>query len=177
MKILPEQLGHDPATGRNLLLWPTSAAADVHDPTEPLTTRPFVCLLVWDAATETVDSISKVTDALFRAGCVYLCTWGRDCDRVHDIADEGLVMMTLNGELSDDDDDLLMTTWHDSEPLDEALWFFLRLTTPAENYVEHCRTGLVLTINQNPERISSIRDALMDPGSFSRQIEDRPDYD
>ena len=118
-----------------------------------------------------VETVAGVTEALIRAGCVYLCTSSEDCERVHDICDE----MIGDGERSMDEVGLIMTTWHADEPLDEALWFFLRSTIPADNFVDRCRTSLVLTVGLDRDRMQTIERALADPEGFSSEIENRPD--
>jgi hypothetical protein len=42
---------------------------------------------------------------------------GPDCERVHDIIDEVIV----NRNPGETDEDVIMTTWHDDEALNEAL--------------------------------------------------------
>ena len=171
----PQRITHDAATNRDLWLWQTHAASDVQDVERHLPNHAFVCLLVWDATTETVETVSDVTEALIRAGCVYLCTSGEDCERVHDICDENICEMIGDGERSMDEVGLIMTTWHADEPLDEALWFFLRSTIPADNFVDRCRTSLVLTVGLDRDRMQTIERALADPEGFSSEIENRPD--
>ena len=39
-----------------------------------------------------------------------------------------------------------MTNWHADEPLDEALWFFLRNTCPDDAYIETTCTALAITL-------------------------------
>jgi hypothetical protein len=65
--------------------------------------------------------------ALIRSGARYVCCWGPDCERLHDCFDEA------EGALSGwdaSDGSHVMTTWHDDEPLEEALWFALNAAIP-----------------------------------------------
>ena len=66
-----------------------------------------------------------------------------------------------------------MTTWHDQEPLDEALWFFLRSAFPAEHYASSCRSGVVLIIGADGDRETLVRETLRDPVTFAEQVENR----
>ena len=166
----PARLGYDPASQRSLYLLSAETATDITR--QPLTMPgdPFACILVWDAAAESVNTIAAVTEALLRAGCIYLCTWGSDCERVHDICDENLVEMTLSDEPVDLGTDCVMTSWHDAEPLQEALRFFL-CDTHAESHGAPCRTGLALTIGASDQQKRVIHGALTKPDSFVANLE------
>ncbi len=79
----------------------------------------FTALIVWDAKGVSADVISQLARQLIDAGCDYFCTWGGDCERVHDIIDaewvgDGTTPLGKPG---------LMTTWHDKDTLDEAVDF------------------------------------------------------
>lgn len=92
-------------------------------------------LLAMDATNVSVDDISGVLVRLLDAGMVYLCTWGPDCERVHDICDEDLVMQEIDGKRPEaSDTDHVMTTWHSDEPLADAAWFAVHTAKPAEDY-------------------------------------------
>jgi len=44
----------------------------------------------------------------------------------------------------------LMTTWHATDSLEEALEFFLVCTAPDETYAPNgCETGLIVTVGSN----------------------------
>ncbi len=73
---------------------------------------------MWDSEQESVGEISRVAEVLLGSGGVYFCTWGNGCERVHDI---------IEVDPDPADDSVVMTTWHDDETLDEALWFFSSL--------------------------------------------------
>jgi len=162
----PENLGRLADPHREMALWalpePLSRAAFA----EGLPTGPFICLLVWDSEGESVDSIAAVTDTLLRAGCVYANAWGPGCSRVHDIFDEELVMMCLDGDMPDDDEHLVMTVWHEKESLKDALFYLFCCSTPAEAYEGSCGTSLVVTIDAATSDVSLIRSALGDPATF-----------
>ena len=74
-------------------------------------------LIVWDATDVAVDTIFRLARHLIDGGGVYFCTWGPDCERVHDLIDEEWI----GDGLTPDTDATLMTTWHDDEPLAEAI--------------------------------------------------------
>jgi hypothetical protein len=80
----------------------------------------FVLLLIHDATNRSYqDRLWDTLGHLLNAGCVYLCTWGPDCEYVHDLMDELIVMRDLEKRWEGS----IMTTWHNKEPLDDALAF------------------------------------------------------
>ena len=78
-----------------------------------LSSHRFACLLAWDASGVGVERIAALARKLLDAGAVYICAWGPDCERVHDIIDEEEIgpdpPATANR--------VVMTTWHSDEPL------------------------------------------------------------
>jgi len=81
----------------------------------------FACLLAWDATNTSDDSIVMLAHRLLSAGCVYVCCWGPDCERVHDLIDQ------VDSQLNSGTGSIAMTTWHAEESLTEALWFLLNV--------------------------------------------------
>tara|TARA_R110002072_G_scaffold302737_1_gene488160 strand:+ start:88 stop:600 length:513 start_codon:yes stop_codon:yes gene_type:complete len=167
MTVLPEKLARDEGTGRDLFCLRVANA----DELVPLagSIGHFVCLLVWDAATESVEQISRVAEHLLESGCVYVCAWGTGCERVHDIFDETIVG---DGTQESPDAFHVFTSWHDDEPLDDAIWFFLRSAFPDESVRDSCRSSLAILVGGDDERAAAVRRALTDPVEFSRQVED-----
>ncbi|WP_373928624.1 hypothetical protein QTN93_19210 [Sphingomonas aerolata] len=58
---------------------------------------------------------------LVQSGCLYFIAWGTDCEAWHDTVDWTVLEGFNFGDIPDDK--FVMTTWHDKEPLAEALWF------------------------------------------------------
>lgn len=58
---------------------------------------------------------------LISSGCLYFIAWGTACETWHDAVDWAVLKTFDFGEIPDDK--FVMTTWHDKEPLSEALWF------------------------------------------------------
>ncbi len=70
--------------------------------------QPFTCLCAMDATAFTTAELGEFCGYLLRSGCAYLCTWGPECERVHDIMDQEVV-----GENPPDTYvGCVMTTWH-----------------------------------------------------------------
>ena len=73
--------------------------------------------LAMNARPMSTIEISDIANWALDQGAVYVCVWGPDCERVHDIIDEVIV----NRNPGETDEDVIMTTWHDDEALNEAL--------------------------------------------------------
>jgi hypothetical protein len=63
----------------------------------------------------------------------------------------------------------MMTTWHDDESLEEAIWYFLHCTVPADNYLESCKAVLLVSVG-NGNWAAKIEKVLADPAAFSKQM-------
>jgi hypothetical protein len=112
------------------------------------------------------DSISRVAEVLIASGCVYVCSWGEGCERVHDIVDE----VCVGPDPSSDDDSAIMTTWHEDESLDEALWHFLNVSWPDDRYFDYCNDAVAITIGAPLEIQQRIDFALSNPREFNSQV-------
>lgn len=85
-----------------------------------LVSRPFRAVMI---AELTADQSwrSNVASWLVDSGCLYFIAWGEDCESWHDAVDWAVLEDFNFGDIPDDR--LVITTWHDKEPLTEALWF------------------------------------------------------
>ncbi len=63
----------------------------------------------------------EVAAWLVGSGCLYFIAWGIACEGWHDAVDWAVLDAFDFGDVPDDK--FVMTTWHDKEPLSEALWF------------------------------------------------------
>jgi hypothetical protein len=67
------------------------------------------------------------------AGVGYMCAWGPASSELDDLFDYATFLPEVGTPLTF----TLMTTWHDNEPLEDALWFaFYNTTAPDELEVE-----------------------------------------
>jgi hypothetical protein len=128
-----------------------------------LPARNFVCLLAWDARAASVDEVSALVEPLLRAGASYFVCWGPDCERVHDIIDE--IASYPDNDFGVPEDSCIMTTWHSSEPLCAALWFFLVNSAPHEHYQDSTRAALAISIGSSAWA-AEVVEALDDPREF-----------
>lgn len=119
----------------------------------------FVALLVTESTHIADDALATFSTGLVRAGCSYFCAWGPDCSRAHDIFD----LQCL------DIDPVIMTTWHDDEPLDDAIWFFLRTTFPDDAYFDTTRTALAVVVGA-PEWASHVERRMRDIPALAHDV-------
>lgn len=89
-----------------------------------------------------VDEIRNIANWALDQGVVYVSAWGPDCEGVHDIIDEVLVDRSPDAT----DEDVIMTTWHEDEALDEALWFAVNSAYPAGAYEGTCETLVAIAV-------------------------------
>ena len=105
--------------------------------------RQFVCLCAMDARSVTNGDLRHFCSRLLRLGCAYLCAWGPDCERVHDIMDE----IVIGDNPPDSYVGCVMTTWHADWSLRATLDFFLFNTYPDKDYAPGgCQTALAISI-------------------------------
>lgn len=107
----------------------------------------FACFIAWDARGASVDEITALVEPLLRDGASYFVCWGPDCQRVHDVIDE--IASDPDKEIGAPEESCIMTTWHDSEPVNEAFWFFLVSSMPDAHYEDSTRVGLAISVGSD----------------------------
>lgn len=158
-----EHIGREPSSSHELYL--VNAASPDEVPRSFNVAGPsFVCLLAWDADASSRESIVALAHRLIHAGCAYICCWGAACSLVHDIFD--LVSIERGSDAP-----LIMSTWHESESLDDALWFALFTAFPDDALSERCRSVVAVAIG-SPSRADQIRHAMANPRRFSARLLD-----
>jgi hypothetical protein len=126
--------------------------------------RNHVLFLAVDATGVDDETIATFADQALAQGAAYVCIWGPDCERVHDIFDR-----TIGGQGSDEDDDLVTTTWHADDTLDEALWFAVFVACPHDPDIPTC--GAVLTVVAGRDDWAEhVRTRLTDPRSLLNHV-------
>ena len=127
--------------GRFLLSILASGPKDLSSPIA-IHGKHCVVFFAMDARSMSADEIGNIANWALAQGAVYLCAWGPDCERVHDIIDE----VACNRNPDETDEDVIMTTWHEDQALDEALWFAVNNAFPAGAYEETCKTLVAIAI-------------------------------
>jgi hypothetical protein len=113
----------------------------------------FCLFLALDAKSLDDGKIREVAKRLLQKGLVYLCAWGPDCERVHDLFDYTILEMDPQ-----QDRPVVMTTWHTEESFQEAVWFFINAAFPDEAYVRNCHDWMFAPIG-NPGWEKVIRES------------------
>jgi hypothetical protein len=119
----------------------------------------FVALLALDASVVEDDAIRHLAKNLLCSGCVFFTAWGPDCERVHDLFDS----------VANFYEPLIMTTWEHDEPLDQAIWNFLYVTHPDEDYWDTCRSSVAITVG-NVDWSAQIERRLRDMDALNRDV-------
>lgn len=152
--------GYDTQRDRELILYSLATSADVPAAFDSKG-RYFVTMLVWDAKNATDDEITTLSRKLIDAGCAYLCCWGTNCERVHDLFDSEWIANVFD----DHSDDTIMTTWHADDTLDEFINFSLVHTEPTNKYQNDCRSVVALVID-DADHASKIQNVFANPSQL-----------
>jgi hypothetical protein len=92
--------------------------------------EPFVAFTALDARRLTNAQLGEFASKLLIQGCVYACAWGPDSGRVETAFDLAAVEANLAGQPFVAD--VVMTTSHEDESLDDALWFSVFTAFPPD---------------------------------------------
>jgi hypothetical protein len=128
--------------------------------------RHCAVLVAWDALDTTRDTVVTLSQSLLDQGAVSICSWGRECQFVHEVLTETIV--GPNPEIPRYPVSI-MTTQHKRESFEEALWYFLWCSIPDDEFEASCSDALVLSIAQ-PAHAETARVALRAPDAFSEKI-------
>ena len=158
-----ERLGTDPSQQRALYLAQLADAGEWPDEqVEP--DAHFVAFLAMDARRVPDEQIARLADALLGQGAAYVCAWGPDCQRVHDVFDAA-----IRERFPGEDEALVMTTWHADDELDQALWFAMFSACPDDPFVETCGSLLAIVVG-NDEWADQVRRRLADPAGLNADV-------
>ena len=108
-----------------------------------LPSQHFVLFLACDAKGIDIDIIWNFANLMIAKRVAYLCAWGEDCERVHDIFDEALVLREIEENQTYPH---VMTSWHTDDSLDEALRFMLYSAYPDDELTNTCGVVLVVSV-------------------------------
>lgn len=137
--VAPRFLGRERYHDREVFLLPLESPSEFPD--EPGLSVPYACAVLWDVAALDAAPITDLASRLLRTGAGYVCTWGAGCERTHDFVDWEKVAREIDGiPPPEGAPDLVMTTWHDKDSLDEALDFVFEGAIPI-NVRDDSRVG------------------------------------
>ena len=63
----------------------------------------------------------QVSEWLVKSGCLYMMAWGKECSSWDDSVD--MANLKVSGVEDIQEEEFVMTTWHENEPLNEVFWF------------------------------------------------------
>ena len=120
------------------LKWPSSLEL-------PSRFRLFVAANISDVSTKAVSDFAL---AALARGMVYFCAWGHDCKRLHDIVDEVIAEDHASKRrfAGPTVHDVVMTTSHEGETLEEALDFFATCAVPPDGLAPDSSFRLVICV-------------------------------
>lgn len=81
---------------------------------------PFRAVLIVEAEVES-DWQASVSRWLVGSGCLYMMAWGKACGSWDTSVDLANLEQFDYGDIPEED--FIVTTWHENEPLEEVLWF------------------------------------------------------
>lgn len=122
----------------------------------------FACLVAADTRGVPTVEIGRFALSLLESGAAYICAWGEDCERVHDVFDEEWVG---DGTQPDRFGAGIMTTWHSEETFDDALAFLL--LDARRGAIRNSVPSVVIVVGL-PECARRAREVLADPQPFVR---------
>lgn len=84
------------------------------------TPKKYKCLLIIETRVSDEEQV-EISRWLVESGCLYMMAWGIDCSSWDDSVD--LASIEMNGYEESPDAQVIMTTWHDSNTLEEVFEF------------------------------------------------------
>jgi hypothetical protein len=120
-------------------------------PSIQLDSKRFRLFVAADVCGTSTEAISDFALAALNHGMVYFCAWGDGCSRFHDIVDEVLVEDDLGDRRfsGPNENDAIMTTWHERTSLDETLDFFANCAKPTEGFAAESSFRLVICVENS----------------------------
>ena len=109
----------------------------------------FTCLLVADFGQDLVGLVRS----LMERGAAYITAWGPRCAEVADTVYAPNCPVPRH----------VMASWHEHEPLAEAVWFFLNNTCPDDAVFDTCGSALAVVVG-HPSWAAEVRSELLGGG-------------
>jgi hypothetical protein len=111
----------------------------------------FRLFVAADATHISTETISEFARSALTNGMVYFCAWGQGCERFHDIVDEIIVADGIGEQLfvRPNKGDVIMTTWHDDETLEDALDYFINSARPTDGFEPHSEYWVAICLTNH----------------------------
>ncbi len=105
----------------------------------PWRSKGFALLFV----AERVFDVGPLAKRALKQGLAFVCVWGPGCVIAEETFDEAIVG---DGTHKETEDDVVLTTSHADESLEEALEFFLDVMSPSKALVAKCEAHVVFAL-------------------------------
>ena len=148
---------------RDVFLCPADFFEELPKKVKPSTSY-FSLFIAIDARPLDDHTVLQVAESLLSKGLTCLCAWGPDCKRLHDLFD--FAAREINDELSGDD--VIMTSWHPDETLEDALWFFVTASFVTAKFKNSCKDWIIAP-TASPEWEQPIRKKVKEIRKESRR--------
>ncbi|HUS09614.1 MAG TPA: hypothetical protein VMZ30_04035 [Pyrinomonadaceae bacterium] len=164
LMLQPEPIGRNDVSGRDLFVL-NAPSISVVPGTLNLSSKYFGVLLVCDARNVEDAAIVDLAQSLIVNGMRYFCSWGGDCERVHDLVDS----VIIENDPDETEDSVIITMWFEEKTVDEALWQFLYVAFPANDYEADCQADLAIVIGDR-EWGEQIKKRLSDLDGLNKKV-------
>lgn len=146
---------------RGLYILECGSFSDILPAIAALPGRHFVTLLISDFSSTTREDLVDLSKQLIAAGSRYFCAWGRCCQMAH------LAFDLACCEFEPDTDNVILTTDHSRESLNDVIWYALNCAHPVDPYDRGWHAIIAICVNDT-NAAQTIREAFTDPAKFSK---------
>ncbi|RYY77220.1 MAG: hypothetical protein EOO52_07010 [Gammaproteobacteria bacterium] len=117
---------------------------------------PFKCLVIISESVSQARQ-DEISMWLVKSGCVVMCAWGINCSSWDDSVDcASIEMFNYNQPLPER---FVLTTWHENEPLEEAMFFLKHTISHPEHDLENVVLLHISSKSQRNEIIAEFENA------------------
>jgi hypothetical protein len=136
----------DVESGRDVFVITLTRAEDWPDAT-PWSCEGFGLLVL----TERVVDVAPLATRALARGVAVVCSWGPGCSMIEDAFDDAIV----DAHPNETENDVVLTTSHEGESLEEAMEFFLDVILPAKDRAASCRAWCIAAFGEElPKRVT-----------------------
>jgi len=120
---------------------------------------PFILFVAASASRDDEVEIRRFSEDAVDSGCAYVCTWGTNCELVHDLFDLASIAA----------DRFVMSSWHNDDSLAEAVYFALTDAWPDDNqFPNAAEAAVILAVEE--QWIGEVRRLLTDQEELARHV-------
>lgn len=111
----------------------------------PFNNEPYICLTVGLNKKINTRDLKKIAKRLIDSNCIYSVSAGKKCKEMELEVD--VIFVNKMGDKDYGDKEMVMTTSHSNEKIEEVVWFFF--TTANHPYYIPAKNYLILFIGEN----------------------------